>query len=187
RDEQESIAPLGVLPAMVFSPDSKALFVSYGGKIHRVPIDGSAITEIPFTADLDLDLGPQLAFKYPVSDTPFQQATQIRDAVPSPDGKKLVFTVLNRLYIMDYPNGKPARLTTNEFTEAEPAWAPDGNSIVFTTWNNEGGNLFKLSLAGKNATPQKLTKEPGLYQTPKFNIAGDKIAFVRSKSRVYKE
>jgi len=118
RDEQESIAPLGVLPAMVFSPDSKALFVSYGGKIHRIPIDGSTITEIPFTADLDLDLGPQLAFKYPVSDTPFQQATQIRDAVPSPDGKKLVFTVLNRLYIMDYTNGKLARLTTNEFTEA---------------------------------------------------------------------
>ncbi len=187
RDEQESIAPLGVLPAMVFSPDSKALFASYGGKIHRIPIDGSAITEIPFTADLDLELGPRLAFKYPVSDTPFQQATQIRDAVPSPDGKKLAFTVLNRLYIMDYPDGKPRRLTTNEFTEAEPAWAPDGNSIVFTTWNTEGGNLFKISLAGKNAAPQKLTKEPGLYQSPVFNIAGDKIAFLRSKATVYKD
>ena len=107
RDEQESIAPLGVLPAMVFSPDSKALFVSYGGKIHRIPIDGSKITEIPFSVDLELELGPRLAFKYPVRDTAFQQATQIRDAVPSPDGKRLVFTVLNRLYIMDYPQWKP--------------------------------------------------------------------------------
>ena len=187
RDEQESIAPLGVLPAMVFSPDSKALFASYGGKIHRIPIDGSAITEIPFTADLDLELGPRLAFKYPVSDTPYQQATQIRDAVPSPDGKKLAFTVLNRLYIMDYPDGKPRRLTSNEFTEAEPAWAPDGNSIVFTTWNNDGGNLFKINLIGKNATQQKLTKEPGLYQSPVFNLTGDKIAFLRSKATVYKD
>ncbi len=187
RDEQESIAPLGVLPGMVFSPDSKALFVSYGGKIHRVPVDGSAITEIPFSVDLELELGPRLAFKYPVSDTPYQQATQIRDAVPSPDGKRLAFTVLNRLYIMDYPNGKPRRLTSNEFTEAQPAWAPDGNAIVFTTWNADGGNLFKINLTAKNASPQKLTKEPGLYQTPVFNITGDKIAFVRSKSRVYKE
>lgn len=187
RDDQESIAPLGVLPAMAFSPDSKALFVSYGGRIHRIPIDGSAITEIPFTADLDLELGPRLAFKYPVSDRPYQQATQIRDAVPSPDGKRLAFTVLNRLYIMDYPNGKPSRLTNNEFTEAEPAWAPDGNSIVFTTWNNEGGNLFKINLLGKNATQQKLTKETGLYQSPVFNMAGDKIAFLRSKATVYKD
>ena len=31
-----------LLPAMVFSPDSKALFASYGGRIHRIPIDGSA-------------------------------------------------------------------------------------------------------------------------------------------------
>jgi Tol biopolymer transport system component len=187
RDEQESIAPLGVLPAMVFSPDSKVLFASYGGKIHRIPIDGSAITEIAFSADLDLELGPRLAFKFPVSDTPYQQATQIRDAVPSPDGKRLAFTVLNRLYIMDYPDGKPRRLTNNEFTEAEPTWSPDGNSIVFTTWNADGGNLFKISLSGKNAVPQKLTKEPGLYQSPVFNIAGDRIVFLRSKATVYKD
>ena len=187
RDEQESIAPLGVLPAMVFSPDSKALFASYGGKIHRIPIDGGVITEIPFNADLELELGPRLAFKYPISDTAFQQATQIRDAVPSPDGKKLAFTVLNRLYIMDYPNGKPRRLTNNEFTEAEPAWAPDGNSIVFTTWNVDGGNLFKISLSGKNPSPQKLTQESGLYQNPTFNTAGDKITFLRSRARVYKQ
>src|SRR5581483_11936261 len=49
RDEQESIAPLGVLPAMAFTPDSKAVIASYGGKIHRIPIDGSVITDIPFT------------------------------------------------------------------------------------------------------------------------------------------
>jgi Tol biopolymer transport system component len=187
RDEQESIAPLGVLPAMAFTPDSKALFVSYGGKIHRIPIDGSSITDIPFSADLELELGPRLAFKYPVSDTAYQQSTQIRDAVPSPDGKRLAFTVLNRLYVMDYPNGKPKRVTTNEFTEAEPAWAPDGNALVFTTWNVDGGNLFKVNLTGKNIAPQKLTNETGLYQGPVFNMAGDKIAFTRSKARVYKE
>ena len=187
RDEQESIASLGVLPAMVFTPDSKALFVSFGGKIHRVPIDGTAITEISFSADLNLELGPQLAFKYPVSDTAFQQSTQIRDAVPSPDGKRLAFTVLNRLYVMDYPNGKPKRITTNEFTEAEPTWAPDGNSLVFTTWNTGGGNLYRIPLTGKNLSIQKLTKDAGLYQNPTFNMAGDKLAFIRSKPRVYKD
>ena len=40
RDEQESIAPLGVLPAMCFTPDSKELVASYGGKIYKIPIEG---------------------------------------------------------------------------------------------------------------------------------------------------
>jgi Tol biopolymer transport system component len=187
RDEQESIAPLGVLPAMAFTPDSKSILASYGGKIHRIPIDGGTITEIPINVDVDLELGPQLAFKYPVSDTAYQQSTQIRDAIPSPDGKKLAFTVLNRLYIMDYPNGTPKRVTTNEFTEAQPAWSPDGNSIVFTTWNSDGGHLYKINLTAKTNAIQKLTKEPGLYQLATFNPAGDKIVFYRTKARAYKE
>jgi Tol biopolymer transport system component len=187
RDEQESIAPLGVLPAMAFTPDSKFLIASYGGKFFRIPIDGSSPTEIPFNADVELELGPKLEFKYPVSDTAYQQSTQIRDAVPSPDGKKLAFTVLNRLYVMDYPNGSPKRLTTNDFTEAQPAWSPDGSAIIFCTWNADGGNIYKAAIGAKGNSIQKLTTEPGLYQNLIYNIKGDRIAFIRSNARVFKE
>ncbi len=38
RDDQESIAPLGVLPAMSFTPDSKNLIASYGGKLYSIDI-----------------------------------------------------------------------------------------------------------------------------------------------------
>ncbi|CAN5524613.1 amidohydrolase family protein [soil metagenome] len=187
RDDQESIAPLGVLPAMSFTPDSKTLIASYGGHFYKIPIDGSAVTEIPFTADVELELGPQLAFKYPVSDTAYQQSTQIRDAVPSPDGKQLAFTVLNRLYTMDYPNGTPKRVTNNDFTEAQPAWSPDGTAIVFCTWNADGGNIYKATLGTKGSTLQKLTNETGLYQSLIYNVKGDRIVFVRSKARAYKD
>ena len=185
RDEQESIAPLGVLPAMTFTPDSKSVLASYGGKIHKINIDGSGITEIPIDVDVKLELGPQLSFKYPVSDTAYQQATQIRDAVPSPDGKKLAFTVLNRLYVMDYPNGTPKRLTTLELTEAQPAWSPDGSSIAFSTWNSDGGDIYKVNIA--SMALQKLTIQVGLYQNLVFNTTGDKIVLLRSNARVFKE
>ncbi|HVM87734.1 MAG TPA: amidohydrolase family protein [Puia sp.] len=187
RDEQESIAPLGVLPAMAFTPDSKFLIASYGGRFFKIPIDGTAPVEIPFTADVELELGPKLEFKYPVSDTAYQQSTQIRDAVPSPDGKKLAFTVLNRLYVMDYPNGTPTRVTNNNFTEAQPAWSPDGKSIAFCTWNAEGGNIYKVTFGLKINSTQKLTAEPGLYQNLVYTLKGDRIAFIRSSARVYKE
>ncbi|HKH59174.1 MAG TPA: amidohydrolase family protein, partial [Flavitalea sp.] len=186
RDDQESIATMGVLPGMSFTPDSKALLASYGGKIYRIPIDGAKPTEIPFSADVTLELGPRLEFKYPVSDTSHALVTQIRNAVPSADGKKLAFTALDRLYVMDYPNGSPRRLTTHDFTEAQPTWAPDGNSIVFTTWTPDGGNLYKVNATGKPVV-QKLTKEPALYNTPVFNPKGDRIVFSKGKLRSYKE
>ena len=189
RDDQESIATMGVLPGMAFTPDSKALIASYGGKIHRIPVDGSAPQEIPFSADMQLELGPRLEFKYPVSDSAYGLATQIRDAVPSPDGRKLAFTALDRLYVMDYPNGKPHRLTTNTFTEAQPAWSKDGKSIVFVTWAPQGGQLWKVGAAGGaagGAAPQQLSKAPGLYQTPVFNNSGDRIVFVRTRAQQYK-
>ncbi len=187
RDEQESIAPMGVLPGMAFTPDNKSIIASYGGKIHRIPVDGGTITEIPFTVNAELELGQKLEFKYPVSDTAYQLATQIRDAVPSPDGKKLAFTVLNRLYVMDYPNGTPKRLTTNNFTEAQPAWSPDGNTIAFSSWNADGGNIYKVSLTAKNNAITKLTTEAGLYQNLVFTPQGDRIVFLRSNVRNYQE
>ena len=69
RDEQESIAPLGVLPAMSFTPDSKNVLASYGGKIYSISLDGNVATEIPFSVDVNLDMGPLLSFKYPIKDT----------------------------------------------------------------------------------------------------------------------
>ena len=121
RDEQESIAPQGVLPAMSFTPDSKNLIVSYGGKIYSIGLATNTAKEIPFTVDVSLDLGPRLAFNYPIDDNEEAFVTQIRDAVPSPDGSSIAFTALNRLYVMDLPNGKPRRLTQNDFTEAHPS------------------------------------------------------------------
>src|SRR5690606_20537277 len=56
RDDQESIATLGVLPAMSFTPDSKELIASYGGKIYRISIEGKKATEIPFEVDLNIPL-----------------------------------------------------------------------------------------------------------------------------------
>src|SRR6202012_2535676 len=118
--------------------------------------------EIPFSADLNLELGPRLAFKYPVGDSAYGLATQIRDAVPSPDGKKLAFTVLDRLYVMDYPKGTPKRLSTHDFVEAQPSWSKDGKSILFVSWTPQGGQLYKVAAVGGPA--QQLTKTPALYQ-----------------------
>ena len=186
RDEQESIAPLGVLPGMSFTPDSKNLIASYGGKIHSISIDGNTASEIPFSVDVSLDMGPLLAFKYPIQDVEEALATQIRDAAPSPDGTKLAFTALNRLYIMDFPNGTPERLTKNDFIEAQPAWSPDGKHLVFTTWKEGGGHLYKINVDGR-PKPIQLTQKAGLYTHPEWSYKSNRIAFHRGSTQSFQD
>jgi len=185
RDDQESIAVSGVLPAMTFTPDNKFLLASFGGKINKVDIATGKSTVIPYEVDGKLELGPEVFFKYPIKDTAAAMATQIRDAVPSPSGKQLAFTVLNRLYIMDYPNGTPKRLTSNDFTEAQPSWSPDGKSIVFSTWNDGGGSIYTVSPDGSGL--KAITNKPGLYQSMRFNNDGSKIVFVQSPLQKFKD
>ncbi|MGB3152426.1 MAG: amidohydrolase family protein [Maribacter sp.] len=186
RDEQESIAPLGVLPAMSFTPDSKSLIASYGGKIYSISVDGNVATEIPFSVDVDLDMGPLLEFKYPIKDEKNALVTQIRDAKPSPDGTKLAFTALNRLYVMDFPNGKPKRLTDNDFIEAQPSWSPDAKFLAFTTWKEGGGHLYKVNVDGK-PKPVQLTKETGLYTYPQWSYKSKRIAFHRGTTQNFQD
>ncbi len=186
RDDQESIAPLGVLPHMSFTPDSKQVVASYGGKIYRIPVAGGNAVEIPLDVDVALELGPRLKFDYPISDDKDMIVTQIRDAVPSPDGSKLAFTSLNRLYVKDMPNGEPKRLTTADMTEAQPTWSPDGNSLVYVTWEDAtGGSMYKVNVEGR-PRPVKLTEESAIYGTPAWNKNG-KIVFTQGSAQNLKD
>lgn len=184
RDEQESVAALGVLPAMSFTPDSKNLMVSYGGKIYSINIGTKQAKEIPFTANVEIEIGPQLDFKYPIEDKTEAFATQIRDAVPSPDGTKLAFTALNRLYVMTLPNGTPTRLTNNNFTEAQPTWSPNGTQVVFTTWQDGGGHLFKANVSG-DANSTQVTREKGIYSNPVWSDKTNNIVFLKGTAQNY--
>jgi len=183
RDEQESRARLGVYPAMTFTPDSKHVLASYGGKINKIPIDGGAAQNIPFEVDVEIELAPEVRFDFPISDEESMTVTQIRDAKVSPDGKKLAFTALNRLYVMDYPDGTPKRVTDNDFTEAMPCWSPDGRSIAFSTWEGEEGFIYKVNVSG--GTPTKVVGEGGIYSQLAWDEKTDRIVFVYGPAQAY--
>ena len=187
RDEQESMAPMGVLPAMSFTPDSKNVVASYGGKFYSIPVAGGNAINIPFEMQTEFLMGPVVNFDYPIKDDKDMIVTQIRDAVVSPDGKQLAFTALNRLYTMDLVNGTPKRVTTANHTEAQPAWSADGTQLVWTTWEGNGGHLYKLNFKVKGAKPQRLTSTPALYSDPAWSLQGNKIVFLRGSANHFKE
>ncbi|MGE3618066.1 MAG: amidohydrolase, partial [Gemmatimonadales bacterium] len=197
RDDQEARSSRDALPGMSFTPDSREVVASYGGKIWRIPADGAAPIQIPFRVTTDIDLGPKLAFNYPVSDEPEFTVKQIRDAVPSPDGTKLAFAALDRLYLVDLPGGTPRRLTTMNQTEAEPAWSPDGQWLAFVTWSDSaGGRVLKVRVgapdrrAGRGAAnqgPVVVSTEAAIYRSPVFSPDGGRIVAVRGPAEAYRE
>ena len=188
RDDKESRATRGVLPSMAFTPDNSAVITTYGGKIWRVPIaEGEEATEIPLNIDTELDLGPRLEFDYPISDDSEFTARQIRDGVPSPDGERFAFTVLNDLYVMDLPNGTPEKLANLDKIKAFPTWSPDGRWIAFSTWDPEtGGHIYRTRSDGRRSA-QRLTEEPGLYSDIAWSKTQDRIVAVRGEQRSYFE
>jgi Tol biopolymer transport system component len=185
HDEQESIATMDVLPGMTFTPDNNWLIASYGGKIYKIPVAGGNAINIPFEVDVNVDLGPELDFDYPISDDAEFVIRQIRDPHISPDGSKLAFTALDRLYVMDYPDGTPKRLTKNNFTEAFPAWSPDGKWLAFITWTVDGGHIYKVNTDGR-PKPVQLTSTPALYQQTAWSY-NNKIVFIRGSAQTYKD
>jgi len=185
RDDQESRATLDVYPGMSFTPDSKHLVTTWDGKFFTVDVATKQAAEIPFEADVVQGLGPKVAFDYPIPDSATFVVKQIRDATPSPDGKRLTFVALDRVYVMEYPNGTPKRLTNSPFGEFEPVWSPDGQYIAFTTWADTIGYLARVRSDG-SGPPQRLTPQGAFWSGPVYTMDGARIVASRGPSRGFR-
>ena len=176
KDQQESWAIFGVYPNYSWMPDHKNIVFWSGGKIHTINIETSKVTNIPFSVDATIKIAETVHFDTPVAPKDFT-AKVIRHATTSPDGNTVVFSAIGQLWSKKLPNGKPQRLTAQQSTfEFEPSFSPDGQSIVYVTWNDETlGSICKIPATG--GTPIKLTKEKGIYRTPAYNASGNLITY----------
>jgi len=175
-----------VYPGSAFTPDSRALITSWNGRIWRVEVPSGTVTPIPFQATVDQTMGTLAKFEYPVNDSTLV-VTQIRGAKPSPDGRRLAFTALDRLYVGELGTAPAAgdtarvevrdarRLTTGRLVEHAPVWSPDGQYVAYVTWSDTaGGGIWRVRSDG-SAAPERLTSDASYY---------DKIAYTRDGSRI---
>jgi hypothetical protein len=187
RDDMESRYTRDLLPGYAFTPDAKAVVLSYGGRFWRLDVASGKATAIPFTADVEQRMGPLVRSTYEINDSTLT-VNQIRNARPSPDGRRLAFTALDKLWVMDLPRGTPRRLTTSRVGEHSPAWSPDGRHVAYVTWTEEGGDVYRVRSDGRGA-PERLTRQSAFYEQLNYTPDGRRLVVARGprQQRVERE
>ncbi len=181
RDAQENYRPPSrdLLPGFSFTPDGGAVVFNAQGRIWRVAIESGERTEIPFTADVALEVGPDLTASYRVPQGDLT-ATLIQDPQQSPDGQRIAASVLTKIYVMDADEGaRPERLTAGDAWEFKPVWSPDGRWLSYVTWSmNEGGHIWRMRSNGRGS-PQQLTDIAAFYTDLVYSPDGETLLAMR--------
>ena len=183
HDQAEASAWMDLLPRYDFTPDGKSILLSRGGHIERVDIASGEAIQVPFTADVDIGLGPSLRSSFKEDSGPVR-ARLIQQPAPSPDGKRVAFSALGRVYVMPLTEGeKPVAITPLATPAFMPSWSPDGKRIAYVSWTaKEDGNIWTTSASG--GAPRKVSGTTGYYTYPTFSPDGRSILAVRSTTQV---
>jgi Tol biopolymer transport system component/imidazolonepropionase-like amidohydrolase len=188
RDLMEGFAFHGTFPAYAWTPDSRAIVATAGGRIWRYDAGSGARAAIPFTAPVEQTVAEALRFPRRLGAATVR-ARILRWPVESPDGRRLVFSAAGHLYTMDLPSGRPRRLTDLDDLEYAPAFSRDGASLVFVTWNDaRGGHVWTLDAgAGASARPRRLTEVPAQYANPSFSPDGRRIVYLKGSGATFRD
>lgn len=178
KDQQEAWTTFGIYPGFAWTPDNQNIVIWSGGKIMKVDVNAvNKAVEIPFSCDVRQKISEVVRIKQDIDKDEFKVRV-IRQAVTSPDGKYLVFSALGHLYKKQLPNGQPERITNADELEYDPAFSPDGKTVVYVTWSDSlRGSISKVKLSG--GKPETITNKKGIFRTPSFSHDGKWIVYER--------
>ena len=110
----------------------------------------------------------------------------LREVKISPDGQKIVYVLqeydleLDRaktsLWIIRRDRGNAVYRLTNGSNDANPAWSPDSQKVVFTSGREKRAQLYLINVDGGEAEQIKTEVFPA--STPQWSPDGKQLAFL---------
>ena len=103
------------------------------------------------------------------------------------NGEGFVYDRRPHVFTVALDGTAPVQLTDGDFIDTDPAWAPDGQSIVFVSArhaerdDDDASDLWRVALKG--GTPQRLTATAGPVLLPAFSPDGQTIAYLARPGR----
>ena len=187
RDNAERPSMLDLMPRFTFTPDSRAVVLATRGTFHSVPIDGGEARRIGFSAEVEQQLAPLVLFDFPHPDGPVE-VKNVRYANRDPEGERLVFSALAKIWLQEIAGGSPIRLLDSSVGQFQPVFSPDGQHIVYVTWDDvEGGHVWRAPVGSNSlGTPVQLTEHAGYYQHPTWSPDGQRIAFIKEDAAAFR-
>lgn len=176
RDLQESSGSEGNAPAIAWLPDGKSIAFWTAGGFHRVNVADGTVIDIPVHITTTKKIRPALRYKVQVAADEFE-VKAIRWASFTPDNENVIFQALGYIWVKDLGTGEQRRLTRqSDHYEFYPVIAPDGRSVLYTTWNDqEFGSLRITNMKGRKTTV--LTSQRGHYIEPAFSADGKQVLY----------
>ena len=124
--------------------------------------------------------------------TTVEEVGAIHNLAWGPDGRRIAFSGLqgglSDLYIYDLETQTARQLTNDRYSALQPTWAPDGETLAFTTDRGPGGTDFETLSYGEEriglidvSTGDVRTLRPftaGMQHNPQFSPDGRSVYFV---------
>jgi dipeptidyl aminopeptidase/acylaminoacyl peptidase len=103
------------------------------------------------------------------------------------NGEGFVYDRRPHVFVASTDGSAPLQLTDGDFIDADPAWSPEGESIVFASArhaerdDDDASDLWRVP--AKGGAPQRLTETTGSVMLPAFSPDGRSIAYFARPGR----
>ncbi|ASU84914.1 amidohydrolase [Nocardiopsis gilva YIM 90087] len=165
RDEEPAQLP----PAWI---SRKELAYGADGEIRRRAIDGSGLQAIPFSVAL-APPGRPPRIRTPLAPPKESTVRGVAGPALSPDASSVCFRAMGALWLLRL-GGKAEKIVDDGYFSSDPAWFPDGRSIVYSSDRSGVPNLWRHTFGGGD---ERLTDLPNGAMVPSVAPTGDRIAF----------
>lgn len=178
-DQQDnSDSDVDLLPGYAFTPDSKGIVFTAGGKIRRYDLASAQSAIIPFEAKVEQRIARRWTVTNRIPDEPVDLRL-LRWAHEAPDGKTLFFAAAGKIYRYDIRTRTARRIVEGDGLEYSPAVSPDGRWLAYVGWTDAGAAHIYRTPTGTFA-PERLTAQAGHYEHLAWSPDGSRLLYLKS-------